>query len=332
MGILSFFRKFKEGKFDNFESDELREKEVIIREEYNSFNEESKEVIEEVIEEIKDVEISKEEVYTVIIREILNIVDLYDNFNEVRFAAREAAMKIGRNNLGEITRFLSKKIDRETKYITRYSEEEWNVVVENTILMIIYSYREDAIVVLEEISEKYSRLKLKSINLLCKLASEKVKTDEIINWVMNKFIDFNDKEKIVVLGFMSQVKGNNNVIGLTQYFYKDFVKSGQIDYAIKTLNHLINVAEQYTDGHLKFLKSIAMNKKNLKLSEIMKVEEGDPEFVNITNINENLSIEATIMYYKLDSEDKDIKSKLQYLSEYSLDENLRKDIKAILDN
>lgn len=332
MGILSFFRKFKEGKIDNFESDELREKEVIIREEYNSFNEESKEVIEEVIEEIKDVEISKEEVYTVIIREILNIVDLYDNFNEVRFAAREAAIKIGRNNLGEITRFLSKKIDRETKYITRYSEEEWNVVVENTILMIIYSYREDAIAVLEEISEKHSRLKLKSINLLCKLASEKVKTDEIINWVMNKFIDFNDKEKIVVLGFMSQVKGNNNVIGLTQYFYKDFVKSGQIDYAIKTLNHLINVAEQYTDGHLKFLKSIAMNKKNLKLSEIMKVEEGDPEFVNVTNINENLSIEATIMYYKLDSDDKDIKSKLQYLSEYSLDENLRKDIKAILDN
>lgn len=332
MGILSFFRKFKEGKIDNFESDELREKEVIIREEYNSFNEESKEVIEEVIEEIKDVEISKEEVYTVIIREILNIVDLYDNFNEVRFAAREAAMKIGRNNLGEITRFLSKKIDRETKYITRYSEEEWNIVVENTILMIIYSYREDAIVVLEEISEKYSRLKLKSINLLCKLASEKVKTDEIINWIMNKFIDFNDKEKIIVLGFMSQVKGNNNVIGLTQYFYKDFVKSGQIDYAIKTLNHLINVAEQYTDGHLKFLKSIAMNKKNLKLSEIMKVEEGDPEFVNITNINENLSIEAAIMYYKLDSDDKDIKSKLQYLSEYSLDENLRKDIKAILDN
>lgn len=332
MGILSFFRKFKEGKIDNFESDELREKEVIIREEYNSFNEESNEVIEEVIEEIQDVEISKEEVYTVIIREILNIVDLYDNFNEVRFAAREAAMKIGRNNLGEITRFLSKKIDRETKYITRYSEEEWNIVVENTILMIIYSYREDAIVVLEEISEKYSRLKLKSINLLCKLASEKVKTDEIINWVMNKFIDFNDKEKIIVLGFMSQVKGNHNVIGLTQYFYKDFVKSGQIDYAIKTLNHLINVAEQYTNGHLKFLKSIAMNKKNLKLSEIMKIEEGDPEFVDITNINENLSIEATIMYYKLDSDDKDIKSKLQYLSEYSLDENLRKDIKAILDN
>ena len=332
MGILSFFKKFKQGKIDNFESDELCEKEVIIREEYNSFNEESKDVIEEVIEEIKDVEISKEEVYTVIIREILNIVDLYDNFNEVRFAAREAAMKIGRNNLGEITRFLSKKIDRETKYITRYSEEEWNIVVENTILMIIYSYREDAIVVLEEISEKYSRLKLKSINLLCKLASEKVKTDEIINWIMNKFIDFNDKEKIIVLGFMSQVKGNNNVIGLTQYFYKDFVKSGQIDYAIKTLNHLINVAEQYTDGHLKFLKSIAMNKKNLKLSEIMKVEEGDPEFVNITNINENLSIEAAIMYYKLDSDDKDIKSKLQYLSEYSLDENLRKDIKAILDN
>lgn len=337
MGILSFFRRFKENKKEDFESEKLYEKEVIIKEEYSDFKKEYKEEYEEEIEEntieqIRDVEISKEEVYTVIIREILNIVDLYDNFNEVRFAAREAAMKIGRNNLGEITKFLNKKIDRETRYITRYSEEEWNIVVENTILMIIYSYREDAVFMLEELSEKYSRLKLKSINLLCKLASEKVKTDEIVNWVMNRFIDFNDEEKVIVLGFMSQIKGNNNVIGLTQYFYKDFVKSGQIDYAIKTLNHLISVAEKYTDGHLRFLKSIAMNKKTIRLNEIMGVEEDDPEFVNIDNVSENLVIDATIMYYKLDKDDKDINSKLQYLSEYSLDENLRKGIKEILDN
>lgn len=331
MGILSFFRKFKENKNDNFEVDELHEKEVIIKEEYNSFEEDNKEVIEDIIEQIKDVEISKEEVYTVIIREILNIVDLYDNFNEVRFAAREAAMKIGRNNLEEITRFLNKKIDRETKYIARYSEEEWNIVVENTILMIVYSYREDAVGILEEITEKYPKLKLKAINLLCKLASEKVKTDDIVNWIMNKFIDFNDREKIVVLGFMSQIKGNNNVIGLTQYFYKDFVKNGQIDYAIKTLNHLINVADKYTNGHLKFLKSIAMNKKTIKLSEIMGVEEGDPEIIFINNISEALTIDAAIMYYKLDENDKDINGKLQYLSEYSLDENLRRSIKEILD-
>lgn len=331
MGILSFFRKFKDNKINDFESNDLYEKEVIDKEEHNHFEESNIDVIEEVIEEIKDVEISKEEVYTTIIREILNIVDLYDNFNEVRFAAREAAIKIGRNNLNEIPKFLSKKIDRETKYITRYSEDEWNVVVENTILMIIYSYREDAVAILEEISENYSRLKLKAINLLCKLASEKVKTEEIVNWIMNKLVNFTDDEKIVVLGFMSQIKSNNNVIGLTQYFYKDFIKNGEIEYAIKTLNHLINVAEKYTNGHLKFLKNIAMNKKNIKLSEIMVVEENDPEFIEINNIDENLTIKAAIMYYKLDENDKAINGKLQYLSEYSLDENLRKTIKEIIE-
>lgn len=331
MGILSFFRKFKENKINDFESTDLHEKEVIDKEENSNFNENNIDVIEEVIEEIKDVEISKEEVYTTIIREILNIVDLYDNFNEVRFSAREAAIKIGRNNLNEIPKFLSKKIDRETKYITRYSEEEWNVVVENTILMIIYSYRDDAVSILEEISESYSRLKLKAINLLCKLASEKVKTEEIVNWIMNKLVDFTDDEKIIVLGFMSQIKSNNNVIGLIQYFYKDFIKNGEIEYAIKTLSHLINVAEKYTSGHLKFLKNIAMNKKTIKLSEIMVVEENDPEFIEINNIDENLSIRAAIMYYKLDENDKDINGKLQYLSEYSLDENLRKTIKEIIE-
>ena len=280
MGILSFFKKIKENKYDDYYDEEkLNKKEVENIEEYNNKVEDKNiDEMEYGLEEIKDVEISKEEAYTLIIREILNIVDLYDNFNEVRFAAREAAIKIGKNNLKEISKFLNKKIDRETKYITRYSDEEWNIVVENTILMIIYSFREDAVSILEEISKENSRLSLKTINLLCKLASEKVKTEEIVDWTMNRLVDFNDEIKIVILGFMSQIKGNNSVI------------NGEIEYAIKTLNHLINVAEKYTNGHLNFLRSIALNKKTIKLSEIMGLDKDDPEFINISNINEELSI------------------------------------------
>ena len=333
MGILSFFKKIKENKYDDYYDEEkLNKKEVEDIEEYNKVEDKNIDEMEYGLEEIKDVEISKEEAYTLIIREILNIVDLYDNFNEVRFAAREAAIKIGKNNLKEISKFLNKKIDRETKYITRYSDEEWNIVVENTILMIIYSFREDAVSILEEISKENSRLSLKTINLLCKLASEKVKTEEIVDWTMNRLVDFNDEIKIVILGFMSQIKGNNSVIGLIQYFYKDFVKNGEIEYAIKTLNHLINVAEKYTNGHLNFLRSIALNKKTIKLSEIMGLDKDDPEFINISNINEELSIEAAIMYYTLDKNDKEINSKLQYLSEYSLDKNLRENIKLVLNS
>ena len=38
------------------------------------------------------------------------------------------------------------------------------------------------------------------------------------------------------------------------------------------------------------------------------------------------------MYYTLDKNDKEINSKLQYLSEYSLDKNLRENIKLVLNS
>ncbi|WP_322546182.1 hypothetical protein, partial [Clostridium perfringens] len=125
--------------------------------------------------------------------------------------------------------------------IVKYDEiGEWGVAVENSVLMIIYRYKVDSLPVLERISQRNSNLNLKATNLLCKLASEGVKTEEIVNSIMNNLIAFNDENKIVILGFMSQIKENNQVIGLIQHFYKAFVKNGEIENAYKTLKHLIN--------------------------------------------------------------------------------------------
>ena len=263
--------------------------------------------------------------------EILKIIDLYDDFEDVKTLAYEAAEKIGKENIKEIPKFLNGKMHRPTRYINKYiDDQEWTVAVENSILMIIYSFKKDAVPVLERLSQKNTKLNLKATNLLCKLASEGVETDEIVSWIMNNLMAFNDENKITILGFMSQIKGNNQVIGLIQHFYKSFVKNGEIEYAYRTLNHLINAAEKFTQGHLKFLKAIAMNKSTINLEEIMMLEENDPKVITLNKIDDVLSIDAAVTYFALDKNDDDINSKLHYLSEYSLDKNLRENLKMLL--
>lgn len=338
MGIFSFIKRIKDKNSEEFDekieeykknvdyidSDKYENIEINLKVEEKEIEEEPKEIIEEV-------KLTKEELDELIYNEILRIIDIYDDFEEVKVAAMEAAKKIGKENLGEIPKFLNGKIHRPAKYINKYFEDsEWTIVVENSILMIIYSFNENAVPILERISQKNSKLNLKATNLLCKLASEGVKTDEIVNWIMNNLIAFNDDNKIIILGFMSQIKNNNQVIGLIQHFYKVFIKNGEIEYAFKTLKHLINAAERFTQGHLKFLKYIAMGKESINLEEITMLEDGDPKTINFQKIDENLSIEAAVTYYSLDKNDDDINSKLYYLSEYSLDKNLRESIKMIL--
>lgn len=334
MGFINFFRRLKEKNndyYDEIEEDyneDYNDMEENIENEYIEPKIEEKEIEEEIKEEVK---LSKEEVDELINSEILKVIDIYDDFEKVRLVAKEASKNIGRENITEIPKFLNGKINRPTKYINKYTDEGyWSVVLENSILMIIYSYGKDAVDVLQRISQKNSNLNLKATNLLCKLASEDIETDRIVNWIMNNLIAFNDENKIKILGFMSQIKNNNQVIGLIQHFYKTFAKNGEIEYAYKSLNHLINAAERFTKGHLKFLKEVAMNKGTINLEEIMTLEDDDPKVINLPKLNDKLSIEAAITYYSLDKNDDDINSKLYYLSEYSLDKNLRQTLKDLI--
>ncbi len=340
MGIFNFLRKVKQnGKYDD-----VRDNDNIVEDNNENNHEDNCEEvkldlsdldkeIEDKFEEkeIEEVKLTQEEIDEIISTEILRIIDLYDNFDDVKTSAYDSAMRIGKENIKEIPKFLNGKMHRPTRYINKYiDDQEWSVAVENSILMIIYSFNKDAVAVLERLSQKNTKLNLKTTNLLCKLASEGVETDEIVSWIMNNLMAFNDENKITILGFMSQIKCNNQVIGLIQHFYKSFVKSGEIEYAYRTLNHLINAAEKFTQGHLKFLKAIAMNKSTINLEEIMMLEENDPKVITLNKIDDKLSIEAAITYFALDSNDDDINSKLYYLSEYSLDKNLRENIKVLL--
>lgn len=354
MGILNRFKKLRNKDKSKKQGENLlKNKEeidnVILKKEEKL---EEKEIIQDIeyIERFKDLELptdkessesifnaekelTEEEIDNLIIEEINKVIEVHDDFNEVKVKSKEAANRIGVQYLDRISKYLSKERRVFDKYHYKYEDREYfSVILDNSILMIIFSFKENAVAILEKISQKNNNLYLKATNLLCKLASENVKTEEILDNIINNIMMLNDENRIITLGFMSQIKENGRVIGVIQYFYKEYLKKGQLEKAYKTLNHLINAAERYTEGHLKFLKEVASGNKKINLQHIMVLEEKDPKYIMVDKISEELRVEAGITYYLINPNDKEINDTLKYLSEYSLNENLRKKIKKVINN
>lgn len=278
-----------------------------------------------------EIELSEDEIDELITGEIIKVIEGKQNFEALKKSSEEAAKRIGDKYIDLLPGYIASKVSRPRSLRTKYDAlGEWQMVVENAVLMILFSYKEKGVKYLVKIVSSNRNLRLKSINLLCKLAAEGILPDEIINTVMNNLPYFDDEDKIVIFGFMSQIKGNKQVIALIQHFYKRFVKEGDVVKGYQSLVYLINVAEKFTKGHLNFLKSMALGKNSINLEGIMRVEEEDGKTIQIDDIEEIYKVRAAITYYSLDKNDDDINSKLYYWSEYSLDNNVRKETKDII--
>lgn len=318
MGILDIFKKKqvkrtsvkREKKSD--EKEELLEKADKYNEHFINLNKKIEELI---------------------IREILNVVQNHDEFQELKIRAKIAAHNIGEEHINLLPEYLIGKIGKPDRLKGKYENlGEWPMVVENSVLMIIFSYKEKGVDILTKIAYGNTTLKLKAINLLVKLATEGVYTENIVDDIMNNIIKFNDNDKIVILGFASQIKENNKIIALIQHFYKEFLKDEDVESAYKTLVHLINAAQRCTTGHLNFLKFIAMDSDKIDLKKVIDVKAGDKDFIEVININEFTKIRAALTFYNINQQDEDINNSLIYWCENYKDDEVKNEIKRLFES
>ncbi|MBU3131460.1 hypothetical protein KPL40_03275 [Clostridium gasigenes] len=318
MGILSIFKKKQVKRASVKREEENGEKEELL-EKVDKYND-------------NFINLNKE-IEELIIREVLNVVKYHDKFEELKIRAKIASHNIGEEHINLLPEYLACKIEKPDELKGKYEElGEWPMVVENSILMIIFSYKESGVDILTKIAYGNTSLQLKAINILVRLAKEEVSTEKIIDDIMNNIIKFNDMDKIVILGFASQIKGNNKIIALIQHFYKEFLKDGNVESAYETLVHLINAAQRCTTGHLSFLKFLAMDSEKIDLKKVIDIKEGDKDFIDVININEFTKIRATLTFYNMNQEDKDINNNLIYLSKNYRDEEVRNEIKRLFES
>lgn len=317
MGFLDIFKK-KQMKRDSFKKEDSME----IKKEVVEFVDDNNESFINLDKEIEDL----------IISEVLNVIQHHDKFEELKNSAEIAAKNIGEEHINLLPEYLIGKIGKPNELKGKYENlGEWPMVVENSVLMIIFSYKEKGIDILTEIAYGNTSLKLKAINLLIKLAVEGVSTEKIIDDIMNNIIEFSDDDKIIIFGFASQLKGNNKIIALIQHFYKEFLKNQDVERAYEALIYLMKVAQRCTSGHLNFLKFIAMNARQIDLKKVIDVKDGEIDIIDIGHIEEITKIRAAVTFYNINQEDEDINNLLTYWSENYNNEEVKKEIKKIFE-
>lgn len=318
MGFLDIFKK-KQVKRSSIEREENYEMQEEVSYDTNKYND-------------KFININLE-IEELIIKEILTVVKNHDSFNELKISAEIASQNIGDKYIDLLPEYLSGKVEKPNDLIGRYDEiGSYQMVVENSVLMIIFSYREKGIDTLSKIAYGDRSIKLKAINLLFRLASENVEQDKIVDDIMNNIMNFTDEEKVIIFGFASQIKENAKIIALIQHFYKEFLKDNDIENAYQSLIYLINTAQRWTTGHLNLFKFIALDNEKIDLRKVIEVKEGEKDFIDIKNIDEITKIRAALTFYSMNKEDQDIKNKLVYWRENYNDSEVRNEIKRVLKN
>ena len=217
--------------------------------------------------------------------------------------------------------YIKDKVSKPTYMKGKFDElGQWPIAVENSVLSILYSFKEDGVDELLKIVDNGGNSCLKAINLLCKLAGKGIEIEKIVDSLIYLMKSFNEEDKYKVLGYFSQIKGYGKIERLYELYYKKFILEGNLDAAYDIILNLINIRERYTREQLIFIKALALFDSELDMEMILKGENGR---VSFENIDEKLRIKAAISFYSLNKMDSEINDSLYYLKNNSLDSELR---------
>ena len=237
--------------------------------------------------EVKEKSYTEEEIHKIIVQQILRVIDSGRDFNSMQMAAEEAGKVIGKEYITLVSTYIKDKVSKPTYMKGKFDElGQWPIAVENSVLSILYSFKEDGV-------------------------------DELAKSVTKSF---NEEDKYKVLGYFSQIKGHGKIERLYELYYKKFILEGKLDAAYDIILNLINIRGRYTREQLIFIKALALFDSELDMEMILKGESGT---VSFANIEEQLRIKAAISFYSLNKMDNEINDRLYYLKNNSLDSELR---------
>lgn len=340
MGLLDRFKKYINGNneddFENmdYEIEDNEDDNILIKMENNNSLRNEFMNYDINIEKEEKVELSEEEKIEIVKNAIYDTVKYYEDFSVLESKAIEASRNIGIEYIDYLKFYINNNLEirKELKNIFK-DEEQWNNYVLNTVLIMIWAYREKSIEVFMNIYKENKELRLKVINLLVKLANDVIeRSDEIVDFISEDLLNYDDEKVLLILTKLAKIKGNPKAIAVIQYFYKEYLKIGEANKAYRSLVSLVNCAEKYTEGHLRFLKALALGNKTINLEKITLINQDEEKYVTLKDLNDTLKLEATITYYNLYKGDKDINTILNYLREYSLDLGLRERISLVFNN
>lgn len=335
MGIFSFFKKNKKQVLsdeydDSFikpidKGEENLEKTSSIYD-FDLQDEKQYKTVEK--SNFKRVSLTEEELDALIIEQILMVISNHNNLEDIEKISAKAASNIGKEYIEVLSTYMKGKISRPVSMKDRYDGlGQWSTAVENAVLAILYSFKQYGVDELLKLTISYKDTKFKAINLLCKLANESIERDKIIDSIIFIMRDVKEDEVLKILRYISQIRNNGKVERLIKLYYKKYILENKIQEAYEITLDLLNSRGRLIDEELVFIKSIALVEG--KIDRELIVDGGDGS-LDLSNISEEIRIEASIAFHSIKEDDKEINNRLRYLRDNSLNMELRKYLTEVL--
>jgi len=256
-----------------------------------------------------------------------------NRFNEV---AKNVASKLEFSRAKSLTRYFHNNPPEPDTLKSKTSKYGilgvWMDICQNSIFEILFNYKEQAIPTLYSIGfGKYDWTQYKAIDVLCRLANEGIQTTEIIKDIGDEIQSFRYEAVFPSLESLSTIPNNEEVPKIILRVFDEYSKDDPID----GLDILRILAINYPDkvkSKLSFIKEIAKgqgieNRSPLLDGAILAIDEEGNESYSIggEEIQENFEevhrINAAVLYYHIDSEDKEINQLIDFWEKNAEDED-----------
>jgi len=271
---------------------------------------------------------------------LIEVAQEFEDENRFNNAAQNVAAKLEINKAKKLIRYFHNnppEPDALKSKIEKYGFfGVWMNICQDSIFEILYNYKEQAIPTLYSVGfGVYDWTQYKAIDVLCRLANEGIQTNEIIKDIGDEILNFRYEAVYPSIESLSNVRNNEEVPRIILKVFDEYSKDDPID-GLHILQTLAVNYPKKAKSELAFIKSIAKgegieNRSPLLDGAILSIdEEGNESYHSINgeeiqdDFEEVHRIDATILHYSLDSNDKEINNLIDFWEKNAKEEAHRK--------
>jgi len=261
---------------------------------------------------------------------LIEVAKEFEDETKFKGTAKEVASKIEFARAKELPRYFHKNPPEPESLKSKTAKYGffgvWMNICQDSIFEILYHYKEEAIPTLYSIGfGEYDWTQYKAIDVLCRLANDGIHTDEIVKNIGNKINDFRYEAVFPSIESLSQISNNPEIPKIILHIFEEYSNDDPID-GLDILRVLVTNYPESVKSKLEFIKSIANgkgieNRSPLLDGAVLSIDEEGNESYSIEgeevqgNFEETHRINATALFYYLNSNDKEMNKLMEYWAE-----------------
>lgn len=269
---------------------------------------------------------------------LIEVAKEFEDEIEFKAAAKRVASKLEFEKAKELPRYFHNNPPEPKSLKSKTAKYGllgvWMSVCQDSVFEILYNYKEKAIPTLYSIGfGVYDWTQYKAINILCRLADEGIQTDEILKDIGEEINYFRYEAVFPSIESLSRISDNQEIPKIILNIFDEYSNDDPID-GLHILRTLVKNYPESVKSKLEFIKSIARgkgieNRSPLLDGAVLSIDKEGNEIYSIRgeeiegNFEELHRINATALFYHLDSTDKEINGLIEYWAKNAKEESHR---------